>query len=260
MVTQSLDHSINSGRGKWANNAQAMYGARVARTRRTSTAPPALGRQQPDTADLNEIVAYNFRRARELRGWTQDEAAMRLEPFLGQRLRQASISAIEGAFSGERRREFDAQEILAFACGFDLPVLWFFLPPPGDSRRLEHTSDRVHELYTLVLGREDQLDVLYDRFRELGMPEPDATDDKLGRVFGAPTATTLGDYRHRRKEMLLALLDDYADQVDASAEEMGQFFDHLRQVGIRGFVAEHAMDPDYTLPAKGQGSRVRRKP
>jgi transcriptional regulator with XRE-family HTH domain len=218
----------------------------VARARRRTSADtrgtPAAGEF---TANLNEVVAYNFRRARELRGLTQDEAAQALEPFLGQRLPQASISAIERAFGGERRREFDAQEILAFASAFDLPLLWFFLPPPGDSRQLERTSDRVYELYTLVLGREDQVDVLYDRFRELGMPELDAADEKLGRIFGAPTASTLRDYRHRRKEMLLALLDDYADRVDATADEMGQFFDHLRQVGVRGLIGEQLNDEDY---------------
>jgi len=218
------------------------------------------GRQEPDTADLNEIVAYNFRRARELRGWTQDEAALRLEPFLGQRLRQASISAIEGAFSGERRREFDAQEILVFARGFDLPLLWFFLPPPDDHRRLAGTSDRVNELYVLALGREDQLEVLHERFRELRLPEPGAADDTMERVLGAPTERTLKDDRHRRKEMMLALLDECADGVDAQAEEIGRFFDHLRQVGIRGFVAEHANDPDYTRPPKRPGSRASRKP
>jgi hypothetical protein len=179
------------------------------------------------TANLNEIVAYNFRRACELRGLTQDEAALALEPFLGQRLPQASISAIERAYGGDRRREFDAQEILAFAAAFDLPLMWFFLPPLDDSRRLDRTSDRVQELYTLAMGREDQVDLLYDGFRELGVPDPDATDDEAGRIFGAPTARTLRDYRHRRKEMLLAMLDDYADKVDATADEMGQFFDHL---------------------------------
>jgi transcriptional regulator with XRE-family HTH domain len=210
------------------------------------------------TANLNEIVAYNFRRARELRGLTQDEAAQALEPFLGQRLPQASISAIERAFGGDRRREFDAQEILAFACAFDLPLLWFFLPPPDDLRALERTSDRVNELYTLVLGREDQVDELYDRFRELGMPEPTAADEKVARVFGAPTATTLNDYRHRRKEMLLALLDDYADEVDASADEIGKFFDHLRQVGIRGFIGERTMDEDFSFTAKARADLAQR--
>src|SRR5258707_15634844 len=86
--------------------------------------------------DLNEIVAYNFRRARELRGLTQDGAAVRLEPFLGQRLTQASISALERSWGGDKRREVDAQEILAFACGVDVPVVRFLLPPPGGARRL----------------------------------------------------------------------------------------------------------------------------
>lgn len=226
------------------------------RRRRTSTdtsgQPNASGQPRPGegTANLNEIVAYNFRRARELRSLTQDEAAQALEPFLGQRLPQASISAIERAYGGERRREFDAQEILSFAAAFDLPLIWFFLPPLDDLRRLQGTADRVTELYDLALGREDQVGLLYDRFRELGMPEPDATDVKAGRIFGAPTARTLRDYRHRRKEMLLAMLDDYADKVDATADEMGQFFDHLRQVGVRGLVGEQLNDEDYLTPSE----------
>ncbi|GAC1445494.1 MAG: hypothetical protein NVSMB55_26940 [Mycobacteriales bacterium] len=96
-----------------------------------------------------------------------------------------------------------------------------------------------------MLGREDQLDVLYDRFRELGIPQPGPDDDTLARVFGGPTARTLNDNRHRRKQMLLALLDDYADSVDATAEQMGQFFDHLREVGVRGLIAEQTRDADF---------------
>ncbi len=34
-------------------------------------------------ADLNQIVSYNFKAARELRGWTQEEAAIRLDPLGG---------------------------------------------------------------------------------------------------------------------------------------------------------------------------------
>ena len=45
--------------------------------------------------------------------------------------------------------------------------------------------------------------------------------------------------------MLLALLDQYSDDVDRVADEMGTFFDHLRQVGVRGLVAERLDDPDY---------------
>ena len=224
----------------------------MASERKPATADTGAASQS--VVNLNEVVAYNFRRARELRGLTQEEAALALEPFLGQRLLQAGISALERSYGGDKRREFDAQEILAFACAFDLPLLWFLLPPPQDTRRLQGTSDHVHELYTLALGREDQLEELYERFRELGMPEPGADDQTAAAVFGGPTAKALGDYRHRRKQMLLALLDDYADQVDSSAQELGQFFDHLRQVGIRGLVAEQLGDADYLPPAAGPGT------
>ena len=85
--------------------------------------------------DLNQVVAYNVREARELRGWTQQDLSLRLEPYLGQRLTQAGVSAMERAWDGERKREFDAHELLVFALVFDLPIIWFLLPPPGDSQR-----------------------------------------------------------------------------------------------------------------------------
>jgi transcriptional regulator with XRE-family HTH domain len=203
--------------------------------------------------NLNEVISYNFRRARELRGLTQPEAAAALEPFLGLRLPQASISAGERTFGGEKRREFDAQELLAFACAFDLPLLWFFLPPPGDTRRLQATSDRVNELYRLVLGREDQLPDLYVRFRELGMSEPDAHDEAHATVMGTPSRATVADYRHRRKELLLAMLAEHADSLDEAADEFGAFFDRLRQIGIRGLMAEKANDADLAVePARAR--------
>jgi transcriptional regulator with XRE-family HTH domain len=209
------------------------------------------------TVNLNEVIAYNFRRARERRGLTQPEAAQALEPFLGQLLPQASISAIERSYGGDKRREFDAQEILAFARAFDLPLLWFFLPPPGDTRRLSGTEDRVSELYRLVLGREDQLGDLYVRFRELGMAEPNADDEAYAVVMGTPTRATVEDYRHRRKELLLAMLAEHADALDEAADEFGAFFDRLRQIGIRGLLAEKANDPDL---AHARASRKPRSP
>jgi transcriptional regulator with XRE-family HTH domain len=200
---------------------------------------------RPGRADLNEIVAYNFRAARELRGWTQDETAQALERLLGQRLPQASISAIERAYEGDRRREFDAHEILAFALAFDLPLVWFFLPPPRDHRGLHHTTNTVNELYGIVLGQERQLEPVYDRLRQLGIDEPTQVDRTIENLTGKPSRARQTNYRQRRKQMLLALLDQYTDQVDQAAEEIGAFFDHLRQVGVRGLVAEQLNDGEY---------------
>jgi len=193
------------------------------------------GGRDPDSADLNEVVAYNFKRARDLYGWTQDEVADRLERFLGVRLPQASISGIERGYRG-RHREFDAQELLAFACCFDVPLIWFFIPPPGDHRHLRGTSDQVNGLYALLLGREDQLDLLYTRFRELGIQEPTDADLAWERLTSGRTQRSMWDYRTRRKDLLIALLEQYSDDFDKSIEELGTI--------VPGLVSEAAPNAD----------------
>jgi transcriptional regulator with XRE-family HTH domain len=81
----------------------------------------------------NQLVSYNLRRARLLRRWTQEEAAEVLELHLGERWSASSFSVAENACQpGRRRREFTADELLAFVRTFDLPLEWFFLPPGED--------------------------------------------------------------------------------------------------------------------------------
>ncbi len=198
---------------------------------------------EPKVANLNEVIAYNFRAARDLRGWTQEEVALRLEPLLGQRLPQASISGIERTYEGERKREFDAHEILAFALAFDLPMIWFFLPPPDDRRRLERTSMQVDQLYGTLLGEPRKLEPLYERLRQIGVNDPTEAEAALEQITGTTSSARKWSYRERRNEMLLALVDREADRLDKAADEFGAFFDHLRRVGIRGFVAEN-VHPD----------------
>ena len=198
--------------------------------------------------DLNQVVAYNIREARLLRGWTQEELADRLEPYLGQRLTQAGISSIERAFDGERRREFDAHELLIFAMVFNLPIVWFLLPPPGDHRVMESTTRQVDELYTWLLGRPDQLEPVYERLRQIGVTDPTTAETTVEKITGVPAEAKQWSYRERRKELLLALLDEHADSLDNAVDELGRMVDHLRQVGIRGFIAEHTNDEDFTYP------------
>jgi hypothetical protein len=81
----------------------------------------------------NQIVAYNLAQARAWRDWTQEEAAEHLAPYLGTKWSKASFSAAERSVDGERVRNFSADEIVAFARGFGLPVGFFFLPPPRSS-------------------------------------------------------------------------------------------------------------------------------
>ncbi len=208
--------------------------------RRSETAPPP-----PSDIDLNQVVAYNVRAARELRGWTQDELADQLEPYLGQRLSQASMSAIERAWAGDRRREFDAHEILMFAMVFDLPMIWFLLPPAGEHRLMRNTTRPLDELYGYLFGRPDQLGPVYERLREIGIADPTAADDTVENLTGLPSDAKQWSYRERRKDLLLALLDEHRDGFDAAVDELGHVVDHLRQVGLRGFLAENTVDDDF---------------
>ena len=217
--------------------------------RRRQEPPESQERARPvdprPQVDLNQVVAFNVRAARELRGWTQ-EFAERLERYLGTRLTQASVSAIERAWDGDRRREFDAHELLIFAMVFDLPMIWFLLPPKGDHRLMRGTTRQVDELYLWLLGRPEKLEPLYDRLRDYGIHDPSENEVIVEKLTGQPAASRAWSYKERRKEMLLALLGNHADEFDNAVEELGKWVDHLRQAGIRGFIAEHTWDDDFT--------------
>jgi transcriptional regulator with XRE-family HTH domain len=219
----------------------------VPRRRREPPAPPPRQADPRPAVDLNQVVAYNVRAARELRGWTQEEFAERLERYIGQRLTQAGVSSIERAWDSDRRREFDAHELLIFAMVFDLPIIWFLLPPKGDHRLMRGTTRQVDELYLWLLGWPEKLEPLYARLRDYGIHDPSENELIVEKLTGQPAASRRWSYKERRREMLLALLDEHADSFDTAVEELGRTVDHLRQVGLRGFLAENTYDDDCTV-------------
>lgn len=79
----------------------------------------------------NQIVAHNITIYRELRGWTQREMCDRLEPLLGRRWSPAVLSAAERSASGQRLREFNADELVAFSRLFKVPVGALLQPAEG---------------------------------------------------------------------------------------------------------------------------------
>ena len=199
----------------------------------------------PTRINVNQVVAYNVREARRTRGWTQEALALRLEAVTGIPFSLATVSALERTWEGDRRRQFDAQMLTQLAVALDVPIAWFFLPPPDEKRFIERLSRTVPQLHVLLLGREDQVGPLDERVRELSKHFGPEDLEALRRVTGSRSVVGVESYRERRKELLLALLDQHADDLDRAADELGKFFDHLRQVGIRGLVAENAMDADF---------------
>ena len=84
--------------------------------------------------DINQVIAYNLMRVRKALGLSQEQAAERLEPHLGVRWSKAVYSAAERSYGGKRVRQFTAADVAAFAVAFQVPLLYFFLPPKPEDR------------------------------------------------------------------------------------------------------------------------------
>jgi 8-oxo-dGTP diphosphatase len=87
--------------------------------------------------DINQVIAYNLTRIRKALGLSQEQAAGRLEPHLGVRWSKAVYSAAERSYAGKRVRQFTAADVAAFAVAFNVPLLYFFLPPKPEDRHAD---------------------------------------------------------------------------------------------------------------------------
>ncbi len=155
----------------------------------------------------NQVVAFNLARAREWKGWTQDEAAEALEPYLGKRWSKASVSQAERSIAGRFVRQFDADEIVAFARAFDLPIGWFFMPPPpwsdkpGQPVKLSVPDAKrfgasLAKLIDLVFGTEQQQALLTMRLQswlDLGPPQLSAAQERITAMVRARIDTLASD-------------------------------------------------------------------
>lgn len=184
----------------------------------------------------NQVVAYNLARARELKGWTQDQAAEALEPYLGVRWSKASVSQAERSVAGGFVRNFTADEIVAFARAFDQPVTWFFMPPPpwagpGLPTKLAVPDapafgEAVALLVDLVFGDEVaqaqlvlRLDAFLDEVGPAGLTEAQARVASLaGQRVAALVRQSLGDLG--RWQTSLRSLANQLEDLEMRAKRM----------------------------------------
>lgn len=149
----------------------------------------------------NQIVASNLKRARELRGWTQAQTVEKLRERAGVITTPANLSAAECSDTGTRRREFDADDLLAYARTFQLPISWFLLPPDPPTPLLS-TQDDPDGLPSTLL-----LDYLY-----LDSPEERERVQELTAHINEPTDyqhTMQQRARHYTTELAAAALDEH---------------------------------------------------
>jgi transcriptional regulator with XRE-family HTH domain len=220
------------------------------------TAPPAPGREGP--MDVNAIVSFNLKAIRERRGWTQQRVADELGRLTGHTLPQASISAMERGFDGERRRRFDAHELYLFSVVFEVPIAYFFLPPPGTlDAPLADTGVPAVALYSALLGDNLQLEAVDERLEALGLNVPQELDPIMAAVLGAPRDVSYlnwhDHFRTWRKNRIALLAREYGDQLDDLADVLADFAAKIKTFGPAGYlqsVAHRDGEPAFTPPGE----------
>lgn len=193
--------------------------------------------------DVNAVVSYNLRTIRERRGWTQQSVAERLAQLTKHQLPQASISAMERGFDGDRRRRFDAHELYLLSVVFKVPLVYFFLPPPKTGfQELADTGRPISELYAAVLGRDWELDDLDERLADLNVTNPEEVDGILAALFGAEAAANNwhDHFRTWRKKRLAKLAATYGDQLEEVAEFLAEFALQIKSFGPKAYLQSKA--------------------
>lgn len=191
----------------------------------------------PNVMDANQVVAFNFRLAREARGWTQEEVAAQLEPHLGQRLKNTSVSAIERSVASERRRVFTVQEVVAFALAFQVPFIWFLVPPAHDETAEPMTlaghDGPLADLWEVVVGRDADLAAIRERLKRVAEVEPDEAHEMATRALGfGPTAPWDHFVKFRHDSLVDFVAQEY-DSLTGFMDEMQEFVDRYQEVKQR---------------------------
>ena len=137
----------------------------MARSRKSNTVP-----RHPDAdqgLNANSVVSYRIRSARERKGYTQQEFAQELGKLTGHVLPQSSIGAME-RWEGDKQRMFDAHELYLLSLVLDVPIAYFFIPPPGMNTELMRDSRyEVNALPLRLIGTDDQVAAFDEAIGEL---------------------------------------------------------------------------------------------
>jgi transcriptional regulator with XRE-family HTH domain len=216
--------------------------------------PPAS--PPPITMTPNQVVAYNLARARQWRGWTQEQAAEALEPYLGARWSKATFSAAERSVDGRTIRQFSADDLVAFSRCFQVPLSWFFMPPAPDERREQGVTIRLDVpdapqtgadlalLLDLVFGEPHQEPLVGLRLEEY-LDELEPRPPTEGERRAADNAA------HK----LAALVRAGSDGIDQWQEQLREIATHLENVIALASIAAWG-DPGEAAQAKEQARKL----
>ena len=209
--------------------------------------------------DVNAIVSYNVRAIRERRGMTQTQVAQDLARLTGNLLPQASISAMERGFDGERRRRFDAHELYLLSHVFGVPIAYFFLPPPDFDGEIADTRQSTSDVYVSLLGKDWQLGDVDDRLRDLKLTSPEEISNLQAALYvdGEHPHNWHQHFRTWRRRRLAALAVERSDTLDEVAEFLVDIGNQIRELGPKGYFLSHSYeegdDPEIGMTDNEEG-------
>jgi len=212
----------------------------------------------PRTWSPNQVVAHNVTRARLLRGWTQDQAAEALAPYLGSRLSVASLSAIERSIAGTRVKQFTADELVAMSRAFGVPLGWWLTPPNEGSL---HTPDHERlgidfaELADIVLGTPDTLPPWIEALRQWAAQHASAS--KRAAPLPDPAARTATHAELRAQTLVRERFGDLAETRDV-LRRLADLLDQLDDPRTNGTPQDQTAPSVAAAPAQ-RTSRSRRE-
>ena len=172
------------------------------------------GDQNQQAFTPNQLVAQRIALARQLRGWTQEEAADRLEKFLGAKWSPATFSIVERSVDGKRIRQFTADELVALSRAFEVPIGWWFTPSWGDSAAVVVTPDAPDGLPSqlmvdVVMGEIDGFETWANELLRWASNQRVIVETATGRIVrqdsvSPRTEPWLDDFARLRAEMAVA--------------------------------------------------------
>lgn len=203
---------------------------------------PSLPRNH---VSAQQVVAHNFRRAREEKSWTQAETSAQLEPYLGYALKQSGVSAIERTADDGVSRNLDIDELVAFASCFDKPMSWFLIPPVGwadqnvealgPSMPGSHMPHTAAHLFRAAFGSDAGWESVRARLLELLAAGSDGERAHLGEAIDAtfdlsPDEDLDLQLDLRREAMRETRLATFFSPRDAMVQKFAEHFVELVRV------------------------------
>lgn len=147
--------------------------------------------------------------------------------------RAASISAIERSVESDRRRVFTVQEVVAFALTFDVPFLWFLIPPPDIGLRLEGLDGPIAQLWRIAIGTNEQADQILGRLAAFAEANPEAANEVAETALGFEPGVTMEHYQQVRLDSLIDMVTEELDSLDELFGEMSRLVDRYNETSTR---------------------------